>query len=254
MDLRAIGVRNEDVVPFDLHERAEPLVSAGQDAVGQTESAGVALMRAANANEPHLQKGTPPMREDFMAVAGKKASEFLWEGALEWYQQIEQGKYDQGIPLNPNERRLAQLCKVGNVDRVRILVNNDLFMPNLWKNPILCGAAHIFQLHKTPARTYGYLVVIKPEHMSPESRGNPYAGQHILAHAFTMVTSQEKYGPGEFMRRYIRDMTTAGGDMTKAPLEIEAAEIRDWALHWMNGGGPTTKPREYSPGQFLQLV
>lgn len=136
----------------------------------------------------------------------------LAPAAIKFAQENERIVLQQGVPLNPYQRRIAARAGVKNLDKVRILYTNEFPQP---KDPQLARAARrlAYTIPDMTAYSYGYGVRIRTDQKLNIS---------LLAHEMVHVRQAEEMGLAAHTREYLLQVFIYGYYV--APLEEEAFE------------------------------
>ena len=130
--------------------------------------------------------------------------------AIKWYDEVERKYYSQGRILTYTEKIRAKDIGIQNVNRLRIVILNELPMPDtilLRKKAEKYGLGNSYE----GARTMGNIIFIKPRYKDNST---------IISHELVHIYQQEVLGRKAFIERYIIEMEIMG--YLRSPLELEA--------------------------------
>ena len=124
--------------------------------------------------------------------------------ATEWYMGMEQVLLPQGRPLTYNEKNLAEKVGVRNAYKVRVIVTDDMPVPN----QILGNMNLLFKAGtaRETGRAMGYALLIRPQYAKNQS---------LLAHLLGYVAKIEQIGHRAFLEQYATEMLIDGYNQSK---------------------------------------
>ncbi|WP_020560942.1 hypothetical protein [Thiofilum flexile] len=132
--------------------------------------------------------------------------------ATEWYMGVEQVLLPQGRTLTRMEKNLAEKIGVRNAYRVRVIITDDMPIPNdlLGSMTVLFKAS---TAHET-GRAMGYALLIRPQYAN---------NQQLLAHLLGYVAKIEQIGHKAFLEQYATEMLIDGYNQSKLVKEAARA-------------------------------
>ena len=130
--------------------------------------------------------------------------------ALAFMEQVETTYWRRGRPLSEAELRFARSIGIKNTSGIRIVVLEDLPMPD---DPDLRKAAQSYGMGSwlEGARTLGSVIFLKPRYASSDE---------VVSHELVHVAQFERLGRERMIRRYILELELVGH--LRSPLENEA--------------------------------
>ena len=131
--------------------------------------------------------------------------------AVQWVTQSEQACMEIGQQLSPQRKRDAQAIGVQQIGVVRVMVSNEIPLPN---DPELRQLVLQSGLGSSKGITFGHGIVLKP---------GPY-DRHLIAHELAHVMQYERFGGIEpFLVGYIPESFPP--HYPNGPLEREAEQL-----------------------------